>query len=730
MEPEQTPDTPPLTTPIPVERPDTALIAFELIARHHDTDVSVGRLVHDYAITTPRIDTRLLLRIAQDAGFKARAVKLDWGKLVRLDGAYPVIARLANGNSVVVAGFRIQEEQEEVVVVDPLADRPGFIFLGRDSFEARWTGEIILLKRRYKLTDEKRPFGLSWFVPEILRQKGALTYVVLGGLALHGIGLITPLFFQIVIDKVLVHNSESTLVILGIGVTIAALFEATLGYLRNYLLLHATSKIDIRLAMRTFDQLTALPLHFFESHSAGVTTKHMQQAERIREFLTGKVLSVFMDSWALVVFLPVLLLYSVTMTSVVLFFSVLVAASLFVVMPMFRRELENLYTAEGQRQALLVEAIHGMRAVKSLALEPGLRQRWSQGSALSVSMQVRVGRISIGAQAVIGFLEKLSTIAIVWIGALKVFDGSLTVGELIAIQMLASRVSSPLVQIVSLINEAQQTALSVRMLGEIMNRKPEQELTRAGLRPALEGRVALEGVSFYYPGMSSPALDDIALAIDPGSMIGVVGRSGSGKSTFLRLLQGLYLPQTGTIRFDGNDIREMDLAHLRRNLGVVLQDSFIFRGTVRDNIAITRPGAAFGEVVTSARLAGADEFIQRLPQGYETMLEENASNLSGGQKQRLAIARALLPQPPILIFDEATSALDPESEAIVQANMAAISQGRTTIMVSHRLSSLAGADSIFVFDRGRVVDHAPHRALLQRCELYRHLWQQQVGHVL
>ncbi len=710
-------------------RVDTALITFEMVARHHGVDVSVGRMVHDYAITAAVIDTRLLLRIAKDSGFKAKAIELDWKRLSQLGAAFPAIARLSNGNSVVLAGFRTQDEREEVVVVDPLADRPGFIFIGREEFDAQWRGEIILLKRTYKLTDEKRPFGLSWFVPEVLRQGSALTYVVVAGLTLHIIGLITPLFFQIVIDKVLVHNSESTLIILGIGVTIASFFETAMGFLRNYLLLHATSKIDIRLAMRTFEHMLSLPLHFFESSSAGVTTKHMQQAERIREFLTGKVLSVFMDSWALVIFLPVLLLYSVTMTSVVLFFSALVAASLFVVMPMFRRELEKLYSAEGQRQALLVETIHGMRAVKSLALEPGLRQRWAQGSALSVTMQVRVGRISIGAQALIGCLEKLSTIAIVWIGALKVFDGSLSVGELIAIQMLASRVSSPLVQIVSLINEAQQTALSVRMLGEIMNRKPEQELTRAGLRPTLGGQISLEGVSFYYPGMASPALDDLAMSIEPGTLVGVVGRSGSGKSTFLRLLQGLYLPQTGTIRFDGHDIRELDLTHLRRSLGVVLQDSFIFQGTVRENIAITQPGASFSEVVIAAGLAGADEFIQRLPQGYETRLEENASNLSGGQKQRLAIARALLTQPPILIFDEATSALDPESEAIVQTNMSAIAKGRTVILVSHRLSSLAGSDCIFVFDHGKIVDCAPHRALLQRCELYRHLWQQQVGHV-
>ena len=512
--------------------------------------------------------------------------------------------------------------------------------------------------------------------------------------------------------------------ILGIGVSVAVTFEALIGFLRNYLLLHTTNKLDIRLTTRIFNHLLRLPLGFFEAGSAGVTVQYMQQIERIREFLTGKLFSTILDSSALLIFLPILMLYSPFMASVVLFFSLLVAATVLLIMPYFSRELTSLYQAEGQRQSLLVETIHGISTVKALAMEPSLGRRWADSSALAITMQMRVGRVSQSARAIIGLMEKLLTITIVWVGAVKVFDGALSVGELIAIQMLAGRVSGPMVQLVSLVNEFQQTGLSVRMLGEIMNRRPEPgEGNR--LRPPLKGGIVMEGVSFTYPGAQSPALNDVDLEIPPGTFVGVVGRSGSGKTTFLRLLQGMYQPGSGHLRYDGIDIRELALAHLRRSLGVVLQESFIFKGTVRETISTTTAGASFEEIVLAARMAGADEFVQRLPQGYDTVLEENAANLSGGQKQRLAIARSLLARPPILILDEATSALDPESEAIIQANMAVIARRRTLISVSHRLSTLCAANFIVVFDSGRLIAAAPHAHLLETCDIYRHLWRQQ-----
>jgi len=699
-----------------------------MVARHHGVDIGVDHLVHEYAIAPgTAVGTTQVLRIAKENGFKAKLTNLGWGDLALLDDSYPLIARLANGNSVILAGFRADPTKDgggEAMIVDPLATTPSFIPLSRDRLLEQWRGDTVFLKRVHRLSDENQPFGLRWFVPEVLKQRPAFLHVATAGLLLHGIGLVTPLFFQVVIDKVLVHNSSDTLTVLGIGVSIAVAFEAVIGFLRNYLLLHTTNKIDIRLSTRIFNHLVRLPLWFFEGGSAGVTVQYMQQIERVREFLTGKLFATILDSWALLVFLPILTLYSPLMAGIVLAFSLTVAAAILLIMPYFRRELMSLYKAEGQRQSLLVETIHGMSTVKALALEPSLGRRWADSSALAVTMQMRVGRVSQSARAIIGLMEKLLTVVIVWVGAVKVFSGDLSVGELIAIQMLAGRVSGPLVQLVSLVNEFQQTGLSVRMLGEIMNRRPEASGGNR-LRPSLKGGIALEGISFTYPGAPSPALEGVTLEIPPGTFVGVVGRSGSGKTTFLRLLQGMYQPGSGHLRYDGIDIRELDLAHLRRSLGVVLQESFIFKGTVRDTIAATSPGATFGEIVLAAKMAGADEFIQRLPQGYDTILEENAANLSGGQKQRLAIARSLLGRPPILILDEATSALDPESEAIVQANMAHIARGRTLISVSHRLSTLVNADVIVVFDRGHIVATAPHARLLETCDIYRHLWRQQ-----
>jgi ATP-binding cassette, subfamily B, bacterial HlyB/CyaB len=395
----------------------------------------------------------------------------------------------------------------------------------------------------------------------------------------------------------------------------------------------------------------------------------------------------------------------------------------------FRRRLHALYQAEGARQALLVEAVHGMRTIKSLAMEPLQSRNWDDGCARSVSMRFAVEKISAGAQSITGLFEKLMTLGIITLGALDVFRGELSVGALVAFNMLAGRVSGPLVQMVTMVHEYQEVALAVKMLGQVMNEKPERESNRSGLQPQLSGQIQFENVSFRYGAEGALALDDISFTIEPGMVFGIVGRSGSGKTTLTRLMSGLYPPQQGLIRVDGYDSRELDLIHLRRNLGIVLQDSFLFRGSVRENIACVRRDASFADVVKAAQLAGADEFIERLPRGFDTLLEEDACNLSGGQKQRLAIARALITNPRILIFDEATSALDSESEMIIRRNLHRLAAGRTVIMVSHRLSMLAEANATLVIDRGKLIAIDRHDMLLSKCTIYRHLWNQQTKQV-
>ena len=392
---------------------------------------------------------------------------------------------------------------------------------------------------------------------------------------------------------------------------------------------------------------------------------------------------------------------------------------------MLRRRLKLLYEAESQRQAFLTETIHGIATVKSLAIEPHQRHDWEERAANSINMQFEAAKISQTGQAITGLLEKLLSVAIIVVGALLVFQHGITIGALVAFQMLSNRVSNPLVQLVGLVNQYQETAIAVKMLSGVMNQQPERATTERGLAPRISGAVELSGVSFSYGPELAPAVRDVSFKVPAGSVFGLVGTSGSGKTTVTRLLQGLYVPQSGVIRVDGVDIREIDLVHLRQHIGVVLQDSFMFRGTIRQNIGMAKPDATIEEIVEAARLGGALEFIERMPKGLDTLLEENAANLSGGQKQRLAIARALVRQPRILIFDEATSALDPESEAIVQENLRSIAKGRTLIMVSHRLSSLVGADAIVVMENGAVAGIGPHAKVLAECETYRHLWQRQ-----
>lgn len=699
----------------------TGLWCLVAIARHHGIDLSEERIVHLNALDGADVGARSLERLARTAGLTAKATRLSWDELLRLGDALPAVLRLHDRSFVILSGVKLDGDDVQIVVRNPLAPQGGFEFWDRATTEAACTGEVVLLKRRFRLTDTDRPFGLAWFVPEVLRQGRVFADVAMAAAVLHLLGLAMPIFFQLVIDKVVVHQAFATLTTLLVGIAVAITFDVLLGYLRSLLLLHATAKIDIRVSTRVFAHLLSLPLDYFEKIAAGVLVNHMQQDRSIREFLTGRLFLTLLDSTALLVFVPVLFFYSVPLAGLVMVFALVMAAVIGVVAGRFRRRLQDLYRAEASRQALLVETVHGISTVKALALEPVQRRQWDSRSADAVDRHLSTGRLSALARMVCSLLEKLMTVTVIGVGVGFVLDGTMTIGELVAVQMLSGRVSGPLMQLITIIQDYQQVAVSVRMLGEVMNTPPEPGISR-GLQPRIVGAIDFDNVTFRYPTGQAAALDRISFTVPAGRVIGVVGRSGSGKSTLIRLLQGLHTARNGVIRLDGADLREIDKVHLRSRIGVVLQESFLFRGSVRDNIGVSKPDARFEEIVHAARLAGADEFIQRLPTGYDTLLEEGAVNLSGGQKQRLAIARALLRQPPILIFDEATSALDPESEAIIQANMKAIAQGRTTVVVSHRLSTIRNADAILVLHEGRVAGFAPHDVLLKECPIYRQLW--------
>ncbi len=713
----------------------TAVYCLVTVAHHHRLEADVRRLLHEYAVEEEP-SSRLLIRMAEGVGLTARRGRVKWKRLERLNATFPCIAWRHDGRAVVLCGLRPEQPAADggepqpaaLAVWNPVsADGrpPQMSFISRQEFEADFTGEVVLLKRVYSILDENQPFGLRWFVPEFVRQKGLLSQVALAVLIISGIGLAVPLFFQIVVDKVLVHQSYTTLTVLGVAVVTALTFNAVFEFLQNYFLLFATNRIDIRLAVKTFAKLLSLPVDFYERISSGVLIKHMQQTEKIRQFLSGSLFFSLLELLSLLVFLPILFFYSAKLTAVVLLFTFLMALVIACLIKPFQRRLEELYQAEGRRQGMLVETIHGARTVKSLAVEPVLQRKWNDTAAYAISRYFRVAKISMTARTLSSWLERLMSVSIIWVGAMAVFDGALTVGALIAFNMLAGRVTGPLVRIVGLVHEYQQTALSVRMLGVVMNTPSEQ--VGGGIRQPLRGEISFENVRFQYLPDAPPAVVDFNYTIHPGTTVGLVGRSGSGKSTITKLMQGLYPLQQGIIKYDGIDLREIDRSHLRSQIGIVLQDSYFFHGTIRDNLTITRKDATMEEVIYAARVAGAEEFIQNLPRGYDSVLEENASNLSGGQRQRLAIARALLPNPRILIFDEATSALDPESETLIRRNLKQIARNRTVFIISHRLSILCRADDIVVLDKGRMMEHGTHKSLMAQGGIYADFWQQQMG---
>lgn len=704
---------------------DTALQCLALVARHHGADIAIDRIKREHAVQEAEVSEQFLIEAAGGAGLEARKASLDWNALSALGDSLPVIARLNNGFSVLVVGIREGEQGQHVMVLDPLSEHVELIAVPRHRFEESWSGSVVFVRRdRAAREESERSFGFGWFLDEFGRMKGLFGQVLLIALALHLLAFVPAIFSMVVFDKVVTYKSIDTLNVLFVGVIIALVFNGVLGYLRSVLLLYATGKMDVRAAGLSFRKLLSLPLAFFQGSPAGVLIKHMQQTSAIREFFTGSLLLTIIELSALLLVLPVLAFLSLELTGVVLAFGGLIALNSVLSAGPYRQRLKRLYEVEGEKQSILVETINGMETVKSLALEPFRTRNWLDRTALGVRTQFDVGRLSAMTAETSGLLMRVMSAVVIWYGTILVFEGRITVGVMLAFNMLALRVTGPLVQMVSLVTKYQQTALSMRMLADLLNHRQERAKA-GGITPDLTGEIEFDRVTFRYAADGANVLEGVDLRIAAGETIGVVGRSGSGKSTLVRLLQGMNAPVSGVVRLDGHDLRDMDLMHVRLNVSVVLQRSFLFRDTVRNNIAVGRPEASLEEVIEAARLAGADRFIEQLPQSYDTLVEEDGANLSGGQKQRLALARALLTRPRVIVLDEATSALDPESEAVIRENFGRIAEGRTVINISHRLANLVDMDRIVVIDQGRIVDVGKHTELLNRCALYGDLWFKQ-----
>lgn len=697
---------------------DSGLLCLTIVARLQQLSADPEQIQHEFGSSDHHFTTRELLRAAKWLGLKARAVSFNWDQLNTT--VFPCIAKQSDDRYVLIGGAK----EDEVLVKDPLEATPKI--LNRDQFMTVWAGEVILVTRRAGLNAIFKPFGFSWFIPFILKYKKYLSDVLIASFFLQLFALITPLFFQVVVDKVLVHRGLTTLDVLAVGLLIVSVFEVVLDGMRAYVFTHTTNRIDVALGADLFKHLLRLPIAYFEARRVGDTIARVRELETIRNFITGSSITLLIDLSFTLVFFGVLYLYSPLLTLVVIatlpFYTVLALS----ITPALRTRLHEKFNRGADNQAYLVESVTGIETLKAAAVEPATQRRWEERLAAYVGASFRATNLSNVANQSAALINKLMVLGILWVGARLVINGELTVGQLVAFNMIAARVSGPILRLVQLWQEFQQAGISVQRLGDILNTQtePAHSASRGSL-PDLQGRVSFEHVTFRYRPGRAEVLTDISLNVLPGEVIGIVGRSGSGKSTLTKLIQRLYVPEAGRVLVDGVDLSMVDTAWLRRSIGVVLQENVLFNRSVRDNIAISDPAMPIEKVIHSAKLAGAHAFILELEEGYDTVVGEQGSTLSGGQRQRIAIARALVTDPKILIFDEATSALDYESEAIIQQNMRYICKGRTVFIIAHRLSSVRMATRILVIDKGRVVETGGHSELLERGGYYADLCRHQ-----
>nr|WP_252393745.1 peptidase domain-containing ABC transporter [Candidatus Rhodoblastus alkanivorans] len=697
-------------------------------ARYHgvELDVAEFRDGTDESAPTPGA----LSAWAENGGLWSRAVRIGWRHLMKFGDSGPVVLLLADGNAALLTG--VDAGKRTVRLKEPNAPAgAASVEIDELRLSQAWDGDAILLRGLRGQASTDKLFNLSWLADLILQERKPLRDIAFASLTISLLTIFPPLLVMTTVNRVLQFHSVSTLELLSVVMVVFIAYEAFLGHARRLIVAVIGARLDAKLNLHVFSRLLRLPLDYFERHPAGQTMYQIAQVYRVREFLTGRLLMTFLDLVTLAVLLPFLFYLSAILASIVLVCAGAISLVIFAYLKPLRARYQRVTTAETLKSAALGETIVGMKTIKALALEPQRQAHWDERIAEAGKGRLDFARLVNWPQTLVTPIERFMVLGTMMFGAyLALHDTSgYMVGSLFAFMMLSGRVAQPLVGLARLVEDFEEVGAAIGEAGSVLNRPLETTAGAVGLRPKFSGAISFEDVTFSYSGTRTPALDRINFSIPAGAMVGVVGRSGSGKSTITRLLQGINRDYTGFLKIDGTDAREIDLRYLRQNLGVVLQDNFLFRGSVRDNIIAGRPGLTLVDAVRAARLAGAEEFIERMPNGYDTYIEEGSPNLSGGQRQRLAIARAIIHDPRILILDEATSALDPESEAVVTANLQRIARGRTMVIVSHRLSSLVDCDLILVLDGGQVKDIAPHAALLERCSIYQQLWRQQNRHL-
>ncbi len=697
---------------------NSGLISLELVARMNNINIDMRGIVREYGISTADISPEEIMRIAKNKGFKVKKKNLT---LKEFPEKYPLPAIIQLKDDSYIVLLAIKKEEGKVLTITPLEQQPKAQMI--DELQEQMKDYMLII--RHKMLNSDVKFGFKWFFIEIFKYKKIIGQVLLGSFVVQLFGLVTPLFTQVILDKVLVNRTISTLDVLAFAFVVVAIFELLLNLSRNYIFIHTTNKIDAKLGAKLFKHLFRLYYVYFENRQVGNIAARVRELDRIREFITNKSVSVLIDAFFSTVFLAIMFVYSPKLTFISLGFLAAIGIIYVMITPELRLRLEEKFQMGAHSNSYLVESITGVQTVKSLAIEGSMFKKWEEklGKYLKSSFNLAIMGNFTG--SICGFLQKGMTIAILYVGVMLVIENKLTIGQLIAFQMFSGQFAAPMLRLVGLWNDFQQTLLAVDRIGDILNSPIEMQSGNAITLNHVRGDIKIDNLSFKYNVEAPLVLKNINLDIKAGTKIGFVGRSGSGKSTITKLIQRLYYTTEGTIYIDDIDIRNINPVWLRTNIGIVLQENFLFSGTIKDNIALPRPNMPMEGIVQAAQIAGAHEFISKLPKGYDTEVGERGSSLSGGQKQRIAIARALISNPRILIFDEATSALDYESERIIRDNMAMISKGRTTIIIAHRLSTIKDCDMIVCFDNGNIVEQGTHEELLQHDGYYRKLYMAQ-----
>ena len=708
----------PVNEPVASQAIDPGLSALCAIAAFYRIAADPRQIAHELALGARFATATDVARAATLVGLKTRILS-GIGSRRLASTPLPAIARLKGGAFVVIGG-RSPEGQYRLVDTVTRIDK----FLDIDALFAAIEPEVILVARKIGGAGiDPATFGFRWFLPSIWRYRKPLGHVLIASFFVQIFALVTPLFFQVIVDKVLAHKSYSTLFVLIVGLIAIGFFDTALQYLRTYALSHTSNRIDVELGQRLFHQLLRLPLAYFETRPAGQTVARIRELENIRQFLTGQGLFSALDLLFAFVFIAVLFMYSAPLTLIVLASIPVYLLIAFAVRPVLRDRMKEKFNRGAASQQFLVEAVVGVHTIKAAAVEPVMQAQWEEKQAAYVRTAFNATMLAAGGQNAIQYVNRVTMALILMFGARAVMDGDLTVGELIAFNMIAGQTTQPILRLSQIWQDFQQVQVSVERLGDILNAPAEFRPQGRSALPPPRGKIEFRHVSFRYRPGGQEILKDISLTINQGDVIGIVGPSGSGKSTLAKLIQRLYIAEQGQILLDGADVAQSDPGWLRRHIGVVLQENILFNRSIHENIAFSNPAMHRAQVIAIAKLAGADEFIAKLPQGYDTVVEERGSNLSGGQRQRIAIARALALNPPILIFDEATSALDYESERIIQNNMRHIVRNRTVIIIAHRLAAVRPCNRIYGVDDGRVVESGSHDELLKKPNgLYARLW--------